>query len=131
MLNTVHTAASFGNSLRTWMREADDLAAAIYSRADDLMFESVTVGSIITGAPGQPVQLGDLLRSWQRRYLSRWETEHFSDLPYAWGIENAVGPYGPITLRALIGGFHSVKLSVAAWPRVVVHAARMERAARS
>lgn len=123
------TAASFGDSLRLFAEKSTNVTLAVVDLADDIAFDSVTIGSGISGAPGQPVDTGDLFRSWKRERLSRWDRVMYSKLVYAWGIENAIGPHGPITLRSLVGGFHSVKLTVAAWQRIVEFAARSEAGA--
>lgn len=118
------TAASFGNELRLFADRSERVTGAVIDLATDIAEDSILDGSAITGAPGQPVQEGDLYRSWKRRRKSRWERSFTSNLPYAWGIENAIGPYGPLTLRSKVGGFHSLKQTVAAWPRIVAYAVR-------
>lgn len=71
----------------------------------------------VTGAPGQPVDTGFLRNSWT---LSVGPTEALiqTKAAYARAIEDGVGPYGPLTLRSKVGGFHSVKLTVAGASRL-------------
>jgi len=80
---------------------------------------SMTEGSEITGAPGQPVDEGFLIGSWIPEFLSDrvWQTT--TNAEYAPGIEDGVGPHGAITLRSAVGGFHSRKLTIAGWFRIV------------
>lgn len=66
----------------------------------------------ITGAPGQPVDTGFLRNSWILA-VRPGEAEISTNAAYAPAIEDGVGPYGPLTLRSSVGGFHSVKLTIA------------------
>jgi len=85
---------------------------------------SVTEGSATTGAPGQPVDTGNLIGSWQETFPSEWVGEVTTGVDYAEPIEEGIGPHGPITLRSGVGGFHSVKLTRAAWQDLVNEVAR-------
>ena len=76
---------------------------------------SVVEGSEITGAPGQPVDTGFLKSSWIARFLEAWRWTTTTAAAYAKHIEEAVG----LTLRSEVGGFHSVKLTIAGWQRIV------------
>jgi hypothetical protein len=82
---------------------------------------SVVEGSELTGAPGQPVDTGALKASWVGEFTGPWEWETTTNLEYAPGIENAVGPNGPITQRSEVGGFHSVALTRGGWRNIVAH----------
>jgi hypothetical protein len=92
--------------------------------------ESVTVGSPVTGAPGQPVDTGALKTSFIPERLSELEWQTTTNLEYATAIEEGVqAPYvrangtlvtpRPIVFRSAVGGAHSVALTRAAWPQVV------------
>jgi hypothetical protein len=63
--------------------------------------------------------LGALLNSWLIEWRGPWYAEITSDLPYAHIIEGGIGAYGPLTLRSNVGGFHSLALTSASWPRIV------------
>lgn len=80
---------------------------------------SVVDGSPVTGAPGQPVDTGNLRASWQQTYPAEYIGEVYTNVEYAPAIEEGVGPHGPMTLRSPTGGFHSVALTRAAWQQVV------------
>lgn len=82
---------------------------------------SVQEGSVVTGAPGQPVKDGHLRASVLLDFPTptRAEITVGQGLPYAKGIEDGVGPHGPITLRSAVGGFHSVRLTEIGIPRIV------------
>lgn len=93
---------------------------------------SVKFGSELTGAPGQPVQTGNLLSSWQGAYegptlwalTTTGRSASGEPVGYAEHIENGGNARGPFTLRSQVGGFHSVKLTAASWDRIVEFAAR-------
>lgn len=93
------------------------------------VFNSVRDGSTITGAPGQPVDTGELYKSWKKRKVGRREWLIESDSPYAGVIEeNRRGA----KLRSSVGGFHSVKLTRLGYSRLVAYrAARLDGPATS
>jgi hypothetical protein len=113
---------SFKDDVHRFADKVDVLGQRVHERVCDLVFESIVEGSAITGAPGQPVQTGLLKGSWQRRILGPLAQMIVTNLVYAQPIEDGIGRYGPLTLRSQVGGFHSVKLTRAGWPRVVAHA---------
>lgn len=85
---------------------------------------SIVEGSEITGAPGQPVDTGNLKNSWQLEFLSPTEAMISTNVDYARPIEDGVGPNGPMTLRSAVGGFHSVALTMNGFDRIVAEANR-------
>jgi hypothetical protein len=91
----------------------------VFIGCTELLRDSVIDGSPVTGAPGQPKQTGTLRLSWQPAWMGPLIWEFTTKLEYAKPIEDGVGPYGPLTLRSEVGGFHSVKLTRAGWPRIV------------
>jgi hypothetical protein len=82
---------------------------------------SIVEGSEITGAPGQPVDTGALKASWIPEFVSESEWQTTTNLDYAPIIEDNLRG---ATLRSPVGGFHSVKRTVAGFPRIVEHVAR-------
>jgi hypothetical protein len=101
---------------------------AIFVDAATEVQRSVTVGSEITGAPGQPVASGALRDSWIPEFLdaNTWRTS--TNLPYALPIEEGVGRFGPLTLRSAVGGFHSVALTIANFDRIVEQVRKRDEA---
>jgi hypothetical protein len=85
---------------------------------------SVVDGSPVTGAPGQPVDTGNLRASWIQSYPAEYIGEVSTNVEYAPAIEDGIGPFGPMTLRSAVGGFNSAKLTRANWDRVVEHEVR-------
>jgi hypothetical protein len=83
---------------------------------------SLVEGSEITGAPGQPVDTGNLKSSFVSRFLSplSWTVE--TNVEYAQSIEDGISyAHGgiPMTLRSPVGGFHSGKQTVAGFQKIV------------
>jgi hypothetical protein len=113
------THEAFGNQIQLFAGDLEPMTRAIMGKSVSLAYRSVTIGSAITGAPGQPVQSGALLNSWVIEWRGPWYAEITSDLPYAHIIEGGIGAYGPLTLRSNVGGFHSLALTSASWPRIV------------
>lgn len=93
----------------------DDVFVGVVGEA----YRSIQNGSEITGAPGQPVQTGNLLASWQETYPTPDQGQIATNADYAETIEDGVGRYGPLTLRSEVGGFHSKKLTEAGLPHIV------------
>lgn len=91
---------------------------------------SIQTGSELTGAPGQPVgqygpgyhpgEVGGTLRdSWELGFPDADTATISTNIVYAEGIEDLIGPHGPITIRSSVGGGHSVALTVAGLPNIV------------
>lgn len=114
---------NFATALLKFSEKVKRQNKEIFDEAVDIILTSITVGSPITSAPGQPVDTGALLASWKRVDLSPSKAQVISEgLPYTIGIEDGVGPNGPINLRSAVGGWHSVKMTRAAWHPIVQHA---------
>lgn len=93
-------------------------------------YRSITVGSPITGAPGQPVDTGALLESWRKiSQKDRHRILIVSNLIYAPIIEDN---WRGATLRSAVGGFHSVKITKAAFNLIVAYELKIvKRAVRA
>ncbi len=109
----------FADKLTKFAVKAEGLTLDAFTGAVDLAFKSVVEGDPLTGAPGQPVQTGNLKSSWQKTYTSKTEAEIITNTIYAQPIEEGIGPHGPLTLKSEVGGFHSVGLTVAGWQKIV------------
>lgn len=118
-----------------------DVAAGLTQLLPDLVTaakESIVEGSPITGSPGQPVGQygpgynegsvgGTLKDSWTEEFLSPTKARIVTNVVYAEGIEDGVGPHGPIQIRSTVGGTGSVAKTVAGWPRLVEHVVAQRR----
>ena len=112
-------AASFNRDLsRHRFKVRQRLKKVVDASADEIQ-KSITVGSGITGAPGSPVDTGELRGAWLAEYLSFWHWRTTNDKPYARFIEE-----GQYIQRSEVGGPHSVKLTRAALPRLLEAKAR-------
>lgn len=80
--------------------------------------ESIKVGSPVTGAPGQPVDTGALLNSWETEHVAPRIAEVTTSIAHAVPIEN--NERGA-QLRSSVGGFGSVKLTRMGFPAIVDH----------
>jgi hypothetical protein len=110
---------NFANQIQLFAGDLEPMTRRVIGQSVSLAYRSVTVGSAITGAPGQPVDTSALLHSWVIEWKGPWYAEITSDLPYAHIIEAGIGAYGPLMLRSKVGGWHSLKLTAAGWPRIV------------
>jgi hypothetical protein len=107
--------------------EMDAFIAKVRARGDGLFINtashvhtSVVSGSPVTGAPGQPVDTGNLRTSWQLVFNGT-SAEVSTNVEYAQIIEdNERGAQ----LRSAVGGFHSVKMTRAGWDAIVIHEAK-------
>ena len=109
-----------------WEKAIDAFERKIEKRIKDIhaktafaIRDSVKDGSAVTGAPGQPVDTGNLKNSWQLAFPSQLLARLTTNVEYAPGIEEGVGPSGPMTLQSPVGGFHSVKLTRASFQGLV------------
>ena len=109
-----------------------DLAVKIDKRSRDVTLNAyldtlhaVTFGDAVTGAPGQPVDTGNLRGSWpaHSQMMGPYEALVGTNVEYAPAIEEGVGPHGPMRLKSSVGGFHSVAMIRSGWERLVASVA--------
>jgi hypothetical protein len=103
---------SFGDDLLRFVVRTKTRTRALHAAIATKVHESVVEGHPATGAPGQPVDTSNLKTSWTLA-IAPQEATISTNVDYAPAIEDGVGPHGPLTLRSPVGGFHSVKLTVA------------------
>lgn len=101
--------------LKTTLRLTDDVFPDVVMETK----RSIVEGSEITGASGQPVDTGNLRASWHDDRVAQLIAEITTNVVYAEPIEEGIGPHGALTLRSEVGGFHSVKQTVAGFHRIV------------
>lgn len=114
--------SDFTEQVRAFALKVQAKNQSTFARVVELTTESIVQGSAITGAPGQPVDSGALRASWQTVYDTPTSAIIGTKIEYAPFIEDGVGR-GPMTLRSQVGGFHSVKLTIAGFGRIVEAAA--------
>jgi hypothetical protein len=116
---------SFSRDLNRFATKAERRLMDTFRFTVELSYESIVNGSTITGAPGQPVDTGALRASWQQIFDTRTRARIITKQAYAVPMEEGIGPHGMISLRSKVGGFHSVKMTVLNFDRVVA-AARLQ-----
>lgn len=110
---------TFTDDLHRFARKVEQRKRGLFLGTVTGVEDSVTEGSAVTGAPGQPVDTGVLKGSWIVSFPGDWIGDVTTNLVYAPPIEDGVGRHGPLTLRSKVGGFHSVKLTRANFDRIV------------
>lgn len=105
--------------LKTWAAKVEANLHLIFLNTATAVRDSVVEGSPVTGAPGQPVDTGNLKSSWQLGFPEPGVAEISTHVEYAPAIEEGVGPHGPMTLRSQVGGFHSVALTRSNFDKLV------------
>jgi hypothetical protein len=124
---------AFGDEMKSWLLKATTKNDDVFKGAGEEVLRSITDGSEITGAPGQPVGQygpgynpgkvgGTLKASWQRWFETPTLQVIATDAPHAPQEEDGISyAHGgtPITQRSSVGGFHSLKQTVAAWQPIV------------
>ncbi len=119
---------SLASDLDRFANKVEGRTRRIVQIAREEVQRSIVEGSSITGAPGQPIGPfpggGTLKGSWVPRFLGPhlWQTS--TPLAYGPVIEDLIGRFGAITIRSVVGGGHSVKLTRAGWQRIVDFAQR-------
>ncbi len=111
---------SFANDLNRFATKVEKRSRAIHQISTEEVQRSVVEGSSITGAPGQPVQSGNLKGSYVPVFEGPFLWRTSSAVIYAPVIEEGFG----MTLRSTVGGFHSIKLTRGGWQRIVDFAQR-------
>lgn len=116
-----------GKRPTVWGSEVTAMSKRVFVRTAQKALTSVQFGLAETGSPGQPVDLGILRASWILAFEASGLAIISTNVVYAPGIEEGIGPYGPIQLRSQVGGFHSVQLTVAGFQRLVNAAVEEEK----
>ena len=82
---------------------------------------SIQHGSTITGAPGQPVDEGGLIVSFQVEFTSPTSARISTNLPYAESNEDGIARPGggPYIQRSPVGGRHSIAKTIDGLPLIV------------
>lgn len=111
----------FGDVTKRFTREVRAKERRDFHTIVDLAHESVQSGSVLTGAPGQPVDRGVLKASWLKSYPDPHTGQIATNVEYAPYIEDGANSRGPFTLRSKVGGFHSEKLTIANFDNIVEH----------
>lgn len=116
---------SFGSDLRRFQRKVELRSQAVFQKTVAEVARSLNEGSVLTGAPGQPVApdappgARRLRGSFQEKYLSPTSAEVSTSIPWAADVEDGMKNGKPMQLRSDVGGFHSVKLTRAGFGRIV------------
>ena len=126
----------FRSSLSAFTLQTHGQLQRVVTKCSEHVHASITDGSPLTGAPGQPVDTGYLKASWTRTASSPVEWHISTNVAYAPVIEHndrafyndagdtrpsGTGPGGK-HIKSTVGGNHSVELTRAAWPQIVAFA---------
>ena len=119
----------FSEALKGFSFLSEARITEAFTESTDEVRRSVLTGSELTGAPGQPVDTGNLLNSWHAERVSETRWQLSTNTAYAEYIEdggNSRGQFNPARgdPRSEVGGYHSVKLTRTGWDRIVEAVAR-------
>lgn len=112
---------TFTEDLRRFSRTVDARQQAVFVNTVSAAQDSIQHGSALTGSPGQPVQSGNLKASWQSTFESKDVALISTNTVYAPDIEDGTRNGRELTLRSQVGGFHSVKHTIAGLPAIVAN----------
>jgi hypothetical protein len=114
--------ARFGDSVRRFQLKAENLRGDALEQCTLEVKHAIQFGSELVGAPGQPVDTGNLRNSWQHE-INPERTQGIVSTPveYAPYVEDGIGRGGTVQYGAKngIGGSHSVKQVTANFDRIV------------
>jgi hypothetical protein len=105
---------SFASDLNGFANLVERRTKAAFVMCATEVQRSVVEGSEITGAPGQPVDTGNLRDSWIPEFVSDTHWQTTTKVEYAPHVEDNVRG-----VQHRNHGPHSVKLTVAGWQRIV------------
>jgi len=111
---------SFASDVAAHQARLRERFAALEMAVVDHVEMSIKVGCSVTGAPGQPVDTGALLSSYQREEVAPHVTEIASTLVYAPVIET--NERGAV-FKSAVGGAHSIAMTRVGFPALVDHEA--------
>ena len=122
---------SFADDLKRFAVKTQGKSNALFINVAKDVKSSIVDGSAVTGAPGQPVDSGALKASWQLTFESKQSALVSTNIAYAPVIEDnlrsSFNPRGEMPekdalrklKKSIVGGSHSVKLTVGAFDRLV------------
>jgi len=114
---------SFADDIKGFTQRTEARARRVFEGVVFEAHRSITLGSPLTGAPGQPVETGTLRNSYQIEWdRAAGSATVASEMRYARPIEDGISGHGtPIRFRSQVGGAHSIKLTVAGFGKIVAH----------
>jgi hypothetical protein len=107
---------SFAEDIRRFTNRVETKTQAMFVGTATEALRSIQEGSEITGAPGQPVDTGNLRSSWNLSFESPTVALIATNTKYAPYVEDNVRG---VTFKN--HGPHSVKLTIAGLPKIVAH----------
>jgi Bacteriophage HK97-gp10, putative tail-component len=112
--------SSFDEEARRWTVQIEAMTREAFGNIASHAHESIQNGSVVTGAPGQPVDTGNLKASWHLEFTSPTTAEISTNVAYAQLNEDGVTASGaPYVQRSPVGGRHSVALTVMNLPKII------------
>jgi hypothetical protein len=112
-------SAKFSREIAQFIQVVNVRQRLIHSAVAGKLYESVVLGSNLTGSPGQPVDTGNLKTSFIGTFPEPLLWELTTNTVYAPSIEEGVGPRGRIKIRSSVGGTGSVKKTISGYRRIV------------
>jgi hypothetical protein len=107
---------AFRDGINGFIRRVEARHRSVFVGVCTAVHDSIVNGSAVTGAPGQPVDSGNLKASWVPEFVDANTFQTTTNVEYAPIIEHNLRG---ATLRSSVGGFHSVALTVAGFDRIV------------
>lgn len=112
---------SLHDKVQKWAARKKVQKAQVVNNIVRHIYQSIVYGSPVTSAPGQPVKTGNLRDAWVILLTSFGQRVQCDMVkaPYAKIIEDGIRAGRQLVLRSKVGGFHSVKLTVAGYELIV------------
>lgn len=105
---------TFSSDLEKFTAKVRANSQKIFVNTTSHAFESIVNGSPVTGAPGQPVDTGNLRNSWQLTFPAQTEALIATNVDYAVHVEENIRG---VTFKN--HGPHSVRLTALGMNRIV------------
>lgn len=112
---------SFERDLSVFSVHLDEKWKAFMPAIGAATYDSIVFGSPVTGAPGQPVGIGNLRAGWQLLFPDEEHAEIVTKVPYAESNEDGIARPGggPYIQRSPVGGRWSIALTRTNFDRLV------------
>lgn len=111
---------SFESDVRAFADKVRQRSLDIVTETSLEVQRSIKFGSELTGAPGQPVDTGNLRESFILERTGPLTAQVTSNVVYGPIIEEGISDSGtPITFKSAVGGAHSIALTRAGWQNIV------------